>query len=636
MAITDLGLIQQSGVPLRIAWAKIGAGNMYSYWWYSFATQSAIHTNLISLNHDTDAVIGAVQGPLGRPYANFQHPNGLIYLGTYCSSDVSGKLGSFNFQTGAYVALANTPTWAGSPTEDGILSSMWSDEINKRIFCGSSSKAGLFAYDPVLGSVEDFGILDDPGSPYNRYVQNLQVDSTFAYCSIKDVTNNVIYLLSVRLTDNIQTAFWKADGISTCEIRRGSDENIYIKKIVSGVTTWYLANGTDAPILQGGTPDCYGVTTRSYINYTGYNNNSEIAYPPGDGTKGVTLRYKRPGDTDWRTAAAELVDLDSYAPNTGGLDLDGNIIFYCQGYAPALKYNPLTDVKTLLGAPSGSGYSMCQDFFRQLMFFGGYAYGMTFRYDPTQPWIVGTNPVAVVVDNPLSPVVQARYAYACERMSDGYIWWIFNWVRTISEDPLEAQVSWYDPDTATTGTVDFSILRNYNLDNAAFNWARNKVVFSGYKTGDSFLAVIPIRKQAISKYLVPIAGGVSQGRIVSVEHDLSTVNHFVGVTLGASYKTYCVNIGTGALVWGPDTNTGTSSFAPLSRPGVGPLFAHSYCWFYVGNTIVRLNPTTGLVTTAFDLSGTSYAGQMVWVGDYLYHWDTTTKHLFKIPKTDLV
>jgi len=93
------------------------------------------------------------------------------------------------------------------------------------------------------------------------------------------------------------------------------------------------------------------------------------------------------------------------------------------------------------------------------------------------------------------------------------------------------------------------------------------------------------------------------------------------------YKAYCVNIETGALVWGPTSYTGVASFTNGSGAGQGPEFAHGYIWFYVGSNICKMDPATGTVTV---VQAVAYPGQCKWIGDVLYHWDDTTKHLYKI------
>lgn len=121
ITITDLGAMQQSATLWRVGYARIGSGNMYSYWFYGYPTVT-INNNLISLNHDTGAVIGAVAGPAGRIFANMQHPNGLVYIGTSINTDVAGKLASFNFVTGAVVEIADVPTTSGTPKIHGKYS----------------------------------------------------------------------------------------------------------------------------------------------------------------------------------------------------------------------------------------------------------------------------------------------------------------------------------------------------------------------------------------------------------------------------------------------------------------------------------------------------------------------------------
>jgi outer membrane protein assembly factor BamB len=103
--------------------------------------------------------------------------------------------------------------------------------------------------------------------------------------------------------------------------------------------------------------------------------------------------------------------------------------------------------------------------------------------------------------------------------------------------------------------------------------------------------------------------------------------------MAQAYTAYCVDIRTGALVWGPTAYANnTAIFGSYNAGKNGPVFAHGYVWFYASNNIVRLNPATGAVTTA---QAVTAAGGLQWVGDVLYYWDLSTKHIFSVPKADL-
>ena len=103
--------------------------------------------------------------------------------------------------------------------------------------------------------------------------------------------------------------------------------------------------------------------------------------------------------------------------------------------------------------------------------------------------------------------------------------------------------------------------------------------------------------------------------------------------MAQAYTAYCVDIKTGALIWGssPTFINGSAILGAYNAGKKGPVFAHGYVWFYAGTNIVRLNPATGTVTTAKPVTA---AGGLQWVGDVLYYWDNTTKHIFSVLKAD--
>lgn len=656
MSITDHGYMQLSASLMRTAYAKVTGGDMYSYWiyYYGLLKQPNTRTNIFSLNHDADTIIGEIEGPLGRPYVNFQHPaDNLIYIGTFCSYTIPGKLGSFNFLTGVYTDLADVPGPSGDGNQDGCQAATYSDEANKRIFATTNTRGRLWAYDPVTTAVEDFGVLDDPGGVYTsylRYGMSVQVDTTHAYVAFKDVSPvGAIYLIRVTLSDQTNLAVWKTDGLSFVGAYRGTDGNIYIGTAASGSTptTWYGIGDFVNPIAAPA--DYYPIQTRAAsISYTGYGYNPYLAYPDGSGGKTVPFYYKRPGDADdARLLTADLVTVSDFSTWRAAGDLDGNLISFGDGYSPTTRLNTLTGAKSQVGVfPGLSGYSIGQDRIRRKLYCCGYPHGQDWEYDPAAAWALGTNPKQLILAT--GGVADARYTYAVHQGSDGNMWFGFDWVRSLSTH--ESDVGYYNPDTEDTGLISATVpglggganLNTYTMENLARDRSGSKLVFSGYTATDSLLAVIPVWKKGVNKYIRPIVGGASQGRIVNVGTSKATTNHFVGITVGASYQIYCVDIGTGALVWGPFTKAGTSSFLA----GSGPVFAHGWVWYFVGNDIYQLDPTdvTGTPVKALDGAANGLvAGGLYWplpnsggAEDSVFHWENAgNTHIYEIPKADL-
>jgi hypothetical protein len=265
---------------------------------------------------------------------------------------------------------------------------------------------------------------------------------------------------------------------------------------------------------------------------------------------------------------------------------------------------------------------------RREEYYCGYARGNDWRYNPLQPWSYLVNPEQLTLAT--GGVTDARYTYMVHQGTDKNMWFAFSWVRNLGT--RESDIGWYNPGTETTDLISAIVpvgvgvnLNTYNLDSFAKDRTGWRMVFSGYTATDSLLAVVPCWKKGVSKYLRPIAGGASQGHIVNVGTNKATSNQFVGVTVGASYKVYCIDINTGDLVWGPLTKTGTSSFLA----GVNPVFGLGYVWFYVGGNIVKLDPATGDVTV---VQAVTAVGGLVfnYHDSCLYHHDSTTKKLWKV------
>jgi hypothetical protein len=132
MSLTDLGIMQQSATLLGPATIfKYGTENVYSIWMFWYTNYNTIKTNIISLNHDTDAVVIS-EGAYGRPAANiFLHPtNGLSYFSTGGGGGAVAKLISLNHITGQVIALTDLPTYTGYVAYDTPQSTDYSDEAH--------------------------------------------------------------------------------------------------------------------------------------------------------------------------------------------------------------------------------------------------------------------------------------------------------------------------------------------------------------------------------------------------------------------------------------------------------------------------------------------------------------------------
>jgi hypothetical protein len=595
-------------------------------------------SNLAALDQDADTVVIS-RGPVGRIYCfNGQHPDfDLAFAGTHAGTSLPGEVCSFNYITGEVTHLFYFPDIGG--VKQGISNScggLYSDEANKRVFFGGGL-GGLYAWDPTVApgsAFQDYGLLDaNVGN-----IKTLQATATHAY-----VAGGGNFLAICNLSTGGVTKVWEGDGCTLVEVYRSyyTSTTVYIKKVLAGVTTWWeMATDPLVPTYVGTSdPGVHGANTRGPTSVTGYSQSTAALYPGPD--KAITFMYKRPGDTDYRLLDSYLLDVADYSIQRMFVDAEHNIICCPQFYGALSKYTPATDTKSRIGNISSlSPYGFGVDRHRNLQWFSGYP-AETWQHDTTDPtWDLTTNPVKLTGMPYYSSKGRAQFIV---RANDGLIWF----GTSLENSPEGCQIFWYDPDGLTYGEIDRSVMAGhdpgyYHYPKFCMNLAATKLVMSAYHSDGStkgLVAVVYMPTKAV-RYLYPLGDVVDQGVLVSVERSQAATNHFVGITNSVSslYTTFCINIQTGAFIWGPITGiSGVTSFPYLS--GGQPIFRHGYVWFYVGNTIVKLDPDDGsLVGTPYNLvTNGTVAGNMLWSddGEYLYHFGINQPNLFQIPKADL-
>ncbi len=605
--VTSLGSFQMSSTLQTTAYAREGAaagsptGDMYSVWAWYLPSSSTTPSNIFSLNHDTGVVTTTVHGPPGRPYSLLQHPDSnLIYIGTGVGVDSPMEMGTFNFVTGVYTKHADSPNQAaynGGVTKydsTGNNGMTWSDEPHKRVFYYGALYGTLWALDPTDWLVQNYGPLDSTTLPSSQvYGNSFQVDATYAYCERKTTES---YLVIKQLASPYaETTKWKGDGCTDITLYRGwsgSDaEKIFVRKTLGGVVTWYNVSDLNTPISAPSTYPSPG--QRYYVNYTGYAYDTSLALPDGVGGKAIPLYYKKTGDTNYRIATATLLDIANCALTGGGMDLNGNLFGFAQIMA---RYNVTTGQKVGVGnvsvIPGNSNYCLGVDYYRRLMFFGGYSQ-QSWQYDPALPWVLGTNPKRIVLarayDAPVNAVADARYYYSINRSAYGDMWIGTQFIR--GTPPHEAQAVWFNPDTLATGDVGWGILDEYNTENFTMNHAGTKFLFSGTKDGVGLIAVIRTLEKVIGKYLTPSAMK-TYGRLVSVERSKATTNHFVGI-VPVAYVNVTVTGGTKPVAG--EIMTG------LSSGKTAVLWTTPATW--TGTITCYFSLTTGFQTESVSFSG---------------------------------
>jgi hypothetical protein len=595
-------------------------------------------TNLASLNHDNDTVVIS-RGPVGRIYgANAEHPDfDLAFITTSCGTVSYGEVSSFNYITGEVIHLFYFPDIGGTKQGSAYGSGLYSDEANKRVFFGGNL-GGLYAWDPTVDpavAYQDYGLLDANVG----VISSLQVTTTHAY-----VAGSGNFLAICNLSTGAVTKVWEGSATSVQVYRDYYDAtHVYIKTIIGGVTNWWSIDNADplvpvdlSTIVDPGTR---GLNSRGIPSTTGYSYETTSLYPGPD--KAITFRYKRTGDTNFRTIDAVLLDVVDYNIQRIFVDGESNIVCCPQGYGALSKYTPTTSVKSRIGNISTlSPYGFGVDRYRNLEWFSGYP-DQTWQRDPASSvWDLTTNPIS------LAGMPHYGGKSRCSlvvRANDGLIWF----GTSLENPPIGCQIFWYNPDTLEYGEIDRSIMAAsdsvyYHYPKFCMNLSATKLVMSALHVDTAtkgLVAVVYLPRKTV-RYLYPLGDVLDQGVLVSVERSKATANHFVGITnsVGGVYKAYCIDIRTGAFVWGPITGiSGVTSFPYLN--GGQPIFRHGYVWYYVGNTIVKMDPADGsLVGTPYDLvANGTVAGNMVWGddGEFLYHFGLNLPSLFSVPKADL-
>jgi len=613
--------------------------------------------DLVRLDMDT-GIATVTTGPQGKPFnSGFQfHPtNGLMYYGTAQGGGVPNILCSYNFATGATDQFAFMPQNPNNGYYDEPGFCICSDESPSRVLYGSGDGGSgiLCAWNPVTRVQQNYGILDDPGAPYARYLNSFHGDANYAYVSIADSWNSKHYLCIVNFATGVVTVKWKTAGYSWVDIVRGVSGPpyaIYANPQINGVSQgYYLLNGTADPVYHGEINTWDVMNLHRYLPrplMDGYTEDSSLSntgmYSSDPADTHIQLGYGTPSHPATVFVAAQLSALDNYSVMRLALDLDDNLLVHGPSYAPTVKYDRTTGVVTNLGQPGMSAYATYADKRRGKIYIGGYAKGSFAVYDPAQPWVPYVNPLPRPFTSEAH--VAAKYIYDLERMVDNSIWAGGNYTRS----DYDGELIRYDPDANIDTNIENDRITLYAFQNMASNLARSMMVVSGSLALDgtvSKLFVFQVNRQndasmghhGLVKIIDCPAGG--PWRVVSIETGVADINRFICIQESNSpHKAFCINIATEQIIWTQASLPGQSVFVQ----GIRPEFAYGYVWYIVGSNLKKMDPATGAITnvtvsgTPVTVSDVNPNEGLLWdkTNKILYYWDAYTLDLYRVEGID--
>jgi hypothetical protein len=543
-----------------------------------------------------------VDGSLGRPgpAATIMHSNGKLYVGT----------GGPNYLV-AYDAVAGQAQNLAKLADGGSQCIIEGDD--GAVYIGEAPKGYVERYDPKDGTWENYGIIDDPGPPYYRYAYSLGADGRYVYII---VGTNPFYLVVYDRQTKTQTKFWKDQQISTCRVWKGWDGPWYACVTdANGVNRWYKFNGSNPPELQSG-PPLYG--TKFYPPYE-----VDLSKSTPDNSNGglVTVRWREKSFSTWKETSAQ-VRIDPYPIMRLYADEENNKFFgFTPFYGPMFYYNPALKQTTILGRPQRSLYDALwwtSDTSEPRYFLAGYP-SATMEWDPALPFNLGalSSNINDPTTNPhlqtLPPEGTGKYHFHLAKGPDGFVYVGEHHER----DSDGGSLGWYDPVTGQKGGLRDPFLQYDVRDLLA---TKKGVIFSGIgiQTGiDGKLFLIDAKSKQVVSSIVPLPGQDDPGKLTMISDTVAVGVANKGNSAG---KLYSVDLNSGSLLYVKDLPG--SPFGDVQwynqRLIKGP---DGYVWFYLGNTVYRINPTFGSIEPIVDASP---AGSLVFFHNDLYIYGRDT------------
>jgi len=579
--IEDLGPLVQANTLSDKFMFRTAAGATHLVLGYYYGNVSTNRCELLDVNLETGEARKIV-ATYGRPFRMALLQNDKAYLMT---SD-PGWLMEWDPVTGATRDIAPT---ADKTTQSHAIGTGGDGQLH----IGGAVKGYLEVYNPVTDVKTNYGIMDDPGPPYYRYVYTLGADARYDYCGMGQ---NPWYLVILDRQTGQQTVYWKNLGNTGLTVSQATNDEWYVSRSGTDGSCWYhLTGGVPVEVPANQVPPlkpwymrgnvCHDIA--GFASY-GYEVDLDDAYPDSSNNATATVRWRRIGETEWRTASvsgfgiAPMTLKRIYAP-PGRETLHG----WAYPYGPNFNYDPATNAATIIGNNQRSMYHCL--FYDHRWYMAGYA-AILEEYDSTKPWTlkVSSNISDPTINPHQVPIgLSAKYYYYAAKGADGCVYVGGHRER----DATGGALGWYHPDTGARGNVPYEVLYQYDTrDLIAVNNGAQIVYSSVAINGatEAKLFVLDVATKSIIGEYTPIPGGAETGKLAEVAPGV-----ICGVTASTIYR---LNLNSGVLEYRVAV-PGTAFYGIPSydrRLEKGP---DGFLWLFVGTPprLCRINPADGSV-----------------------------------------
>jgi len=506
------------------------------------------------------------------------------------------------------------------------------------IYIGECVKGYLERYDPSTGTWYNYGIIDDPGPPYYRYVYTLGADTRYAYCGMGQ---DPWYLVILDTQTATQTVYWENDNCTGATVVHGNDGYWYVIKTISGQPTACYRFENGAPVYVGSSvPGGYvpwymiGAVCNDqayFASVYNYEVNLDDAIPDSGNNATATIRYRQVGAQTWSQVSVSNMIVDAQLVKRMVTRADGSLVGVINAYQPAFMYNTAQLLTTVLGnMTQASMYDIL--LYDHRYYFSGYP--STFaEYDSSQSWTLtpSTPDWTQTSVNPHNiSVTGAKYNYFLTTGPGGRVYIGAHRER----DATGGAVGWYNPANGTKNKLQDPFVNNDAADLIATNGG-TRLCFStnSLNGGNGLLYVLQYNEgsqnvEVLNSY-APLPGVTSSGKVVEVAP---------GVVFGVQgAQAYRFNLNTGVrdyLVNLPGTHSFGQNVASYDRRLLlGP---DGKVWLFVEDSgaqttkLYRFDPSNGAAELMVDNIGNRRGRPFVFVGDDIYMYGGGNVNLERI------
>jgi hypothetical protein len=548
-------------------------------------------------------------GSLGAtsPNAYAIHPNGVLY---FTSSD-PGYFCAWDLAKGSLTTIKQLGDKGG---QYAILGD------DGKVYVGEIVKGTVESYDPATGAWKNYGIMDDPGPPYNRYAYTLGADSRYIYVAMGQ---SPWYLVVLDKTTGSQSVYWKNEpAVTGVGVYKGMSGGWFVEKdlIVGGTyTKTYYGFAAGKPVQLAKVPPLHGYPIYDTIlsdlaqssQLMGYDLDLTDSVPDSASGGIAEVRYRPVGAPLWNSSRWVLAmdPLPIARLYTGGV----TGMFGMTGtYGPVFAYDAVSGAVNPYGRTGYSDYAAVQ--YANKWAIAGYT-GDTVVFDPTRRWTLNSSTAGTANTNPVKLNGDfGKYHYWAVTGQDGNLYIAGKHER----DSLGGELGWQNPITNVAGSLRTPFL-NYTPRGLTAASSGTKIVMSSnpITAGDGRVFVLDVATKQLSGSWAPLPGVGDVGPIVEV-----APGEIIGVAaLTGSFTVYRLNVLTGRIVF---SNTlpgnafgGTATSWYDRRLVTGP---DGYVWLYVDNNICRINASTGDLQVVV---AASPAGNLLFRGKDMFIYGTT-------------